>query len=184
MTLFEISWLAWPLSELAIFLRDRRPATGDVRDEGSRRLIILAIAASLTASCWAATHLRQAAFPSQWVRWPGEAAMWAGIALRLWAVHTLGRFFRTHVTLLTDHRLVRAGPYWLIRHPAYSGALLTCTGFGLALANGVALAIMLVVPGLALARRIDVEERALHDRFGSEWDVHRHATWALLPPIW
>lgn len=184
MTPFEVSWLTWPLLEAAILARDRRPAAGEVRDAGSRGFIILAIAGSIAASSWAAGHLRAAALPWPAARWAGLAAMWTGMVLRLWAVRTLGPSFRTHVTLLTDHRLVRAGPYRLIRHPSYTGALLTCLGFGLTLGNGASFAIMLVAPGLALMRRIKVEEEALLDRFGADWQKHRRSTWALLPPIW
>jgi protein-S-isoprenylcysteine O-methyltransferase Ste14 len=57
--------------------------------------------------------------------------MLAGIALRQWSIRVLGRFFSTTVQVTSDQRIVTNGPYSVVRHPAYSGALLTLLGLGL-----------------------------------------------------
>ena len=59
-----------------------------------------------------------------------DAVAWALVALTLgafafcwWARLHLGRLWSGSTTLKADHRVVDSGPYRLVRHPIYSGAL-------------------------------------------------------------
>ena len=185
MALFWAVYAAWLASEVWILRRDRAHAAGVSRDAGSRGLLILAIVGSIVLA-FQLTQIRSTATPWSRARAVpvGAALMLAGIALRLWAVRTLGEHFRTRVTLLDGHRLVRSGPYARIRHPAYTGALVTCLGLGVALANWLSLLVMLVGPLAGLAWRVRIEERALGERFGADWRGYRAASWAMLPPVW
>src|SRR5436305_13380970 len=63
----------------------------------------------------------------------GAALALSGIALRVWAGQSLGRFFEREVVVEADQTLVRSGPYRWIRHPAYAGNLLTRLGIGVAI---------------------------------------------------
>lgn len=186
MTPFAATYWGWAASEALIFARDRRAVAGTRADGGSRRVIVFAIIASMVAAVFAAPRLRQLSFPVPHgaTMAIGVTLMWAGIAFRLWSVWTLGRFFRTQVTMLDDHRLIDRGPYRHIRNPAYLGALVTCLGFGVALANWGSLAIILIGPGLAFRHRIVIEEQALAGRFGIAWTDYRARSWALLPLVW
>jgi protein-S-isoprenylcysteine O-methyltransferase len=186
MPLFWMTYVGWALSELIIFRRDRGATGGVAADRGSRAVIIVAMVVAIVAAANLAMHLPLARLPL-----PRDAAlivgmvvMWGGIALRLWSVRTLGRFFRTEVTMLDDHRLIAHGPYARLRNPSYAGAMVTCLGFGIALDNAASLAIILLVPGLAFAHRIRIEEAALARRFGAAWTSYRARSWALLPPVW
>lgn len=181
---FWATYLAWLASEAVIWAGDRGADGGQDADRGTRRLIVLGVAGGLAAAFVAAARARSFAIPAPEARVAGVVMMWAGVGLRQWAVRTLGAFFRTRVTLAAEHRLVRAGPYRLLRHPAYTGALLTCVGVGLALGNWLSLAVMTAAPGAALAFRLRHEERVLRERFGAAWDEHRRGTWALVPPLW
>ena len=182
---FWAVYALWLASEVWILQRDRAPAAGVSRDAGSRTLLIASIVGGIMLG-FALARLRWAATP--WSRAEGvpvgAALMLAGIAFRLWAVRTLGEHFRTQVTLLDAHRLVRSGPNARIRHPAYTGALVTCVGLGVSLANWLSLLAMAVVPLGGLAWRVRVEERALGERFGADWRGYRAGSWAMLPPIW
>jgi protein-S-isoprenylcysteine O-methyltransferase Ste14 len=53
----------------------------------------------------------------------GPSLLVAGIAVRWTAIHTLGKYFTSTVVIKNDHRLIRAGLYKYLRHPAYTGAL-------------------------------------------------------------
>ena len=99
--------------------------------------------------------------------------IWAGMAFRLWAVQTLGAFFRTSVVVQDGHKLVTAGPYRWLRHPAYTGVIVTVVGLGLALGNWVSLAAMAILPTLAIAWRMHVEEQALTEQFGDAYKTFR-----------
>jgi protein-S-isoprenylcysteine O-methyltransferase len=85
---------------------------------------------------------------------------------------------------MDGHRLIESGPYAYLRNPSYTGSLVTCLGFGIAVGNGLSLLVMLVGPGLAFAYRIAVEERVLAERFGLAWQGYRARRWALVPPLW
>jgi protein-S-isoprenylcysteine O-methyltransferase Ste14 len=109
--------------------------------------------------------------------------MWAGMALRLWAVQVLGSFFRITVVVQDEHRLVDEGPYRLWRHPGYAGGLLTMLGIGLAMGNWLSLLVMMAVVLLGYAYRIRVEEQALKARFGESYERYAATRWRLVPFI-
>jgi protein-S-isoprenylcysteine O-methyltransferase Ste14 len=56
---------------------------------------------------------------------------WCGIGLRLWSIATLGRYFQPIVHIQQGHQVVKAGPYRVLRHPAYTGILLAVLGLSL-----------------------------------------------------
>jgi protein-S-isoprenylcysteine O-methyltransferase Ste14 len=103
--------------------------------------------------------------------------IWTGIALRLWAVRTLGRFFRVTVTVQDDHRLVDSGPYARLRNPSYTGSLITMAGVGLSIGNWLSLAAMALIPIFGFGWRIRVEEASLAARFGADYEAYRGRRW-------
>jgi protein-S-isoprenylcysteine O-methyltransferase Ste14 len=117
------------------------------------------------------------------LHYAGLGLMAAGLAFRYWAIRTLGRYFAPDVSLEAGHRLVEAGPYRLVRHPSYTGTFITILGYGLALTNWLSLGIMLVIPGLAYAFRIHVEERALLAAFGESYRAYMRRTRRIIPFI-
>jgi protein-S-isoprenylcysteine O-methyltransferase len=180
---FWTSYFAWILMEMWIFSRDRRAASGQRKDRGSVFFIIASISAGQTLAFYA-PHLWPWARIAAPVFWPGVALVWAGIALRIWAVLTLGRHFRTAVRILDDHKLITHGPYRVLRHPSYSGGLMTVAGIGLMLGNWLALAAAFAGMVIGYTVRIAVEEAALAAHFGEAFAAHKKRTWAVLPPIW
>ena len=60
----------------------------------------------------------------------------AGIGIRQYAISTLGRFFSMRVTTRPDQTVVDTGLYRFVRHPSYSGSLLTVLGFSCARRTG------------------------------------------------
>ena len=92
----------------------------------------------------------------------------AGIAFRWYAITTLGRFFTTRVMTVSDQTVIDTGPYRWIRHPSYTGALMTVLGVLLCSTNWISLACFaLALPGFAY--RIRVEERALTAALGQPY---------------
>ncbi|MGA7675651.1 MAG: isoprenylcysteine carboxylmethyltransferase family protein [Rhizomicrobium sp.] len=184
--IFSVSYAAWIGFEFWVFSRDRRAARGERADRGSRSAIFVFITLGITLAFVGPNlvPLARIALPPAPVFYVAIGLFWAGIVLRLWAILTLGRFFRTAVLVLEEHRLVTTGPYRLLRHPAYSGGLLTIAGLGLAMGNWVsALGAPLCVL-IAYAWRIYVEEKALRARFGAAFEEHRRRTWAVMPFVW
>jgi protein-S-isoprenylcysteine O-methyltransferase Ste14 len=107
--------------------------------------------------------------------------MLVGIAFRWYAVAILGRFFTFDVAVQTGQTVVEAGPYRYIRHPSYTGALITVIGIGLALGNWASLFILLVCMGIAYAYRISIEEAALVAALGEPYRQYTRRTRRLVP---
>src|SRR5262245_58079346 len=145
-----------------------RNGGASVADHGSLYVTVGMIALGVLAALASALLLPSAAI--MWSRetlfWVGVTLMLAGVALRSWAVRTLGRYFLPVVAVRADQQVIRHGPYRLIRHPTYSGALLTLLGLGLTVTNWAALVALLCCALAGLAYRVRVEEQALMQALG------------------
>lgn len=118
-----------------------------------------------------------------WFIGVGAAVAVAGVVLRAWAIATFGRFFSVVIRIEADHRLVETGPYRWIRHPSYTGMLLSLWGVALVLGTVAGLLSVVLATGLAFSYRIAVEERMLRERFGSEYDAYARRTGRLFPRL-
>jgi len=70
------------------------------------------------------------------LRWAGVALAFAGSAIRVAGLWSLGKQFSGYVTLQQNHRLVQDGIYRSVRHPMYFGAVIATTGLGLVFRAG------------------------------------------------
>jgi protein-S-isoprenylcysteine O-methyltransferase Ste14 len=169
-----------------IRIKSRLNRHGDREDRGSLLVVILAVAVGVGGGCVVAAVVPSAAIGD--ARWPlfvlGVALMCAGIALRQWAIVLLGRFFTVDIRVHTEQTVVDRGPYRRLRHPAYTGLIVTFAGIGLALGNWLALALMVVVPTVGLVIRIRVEERALLAGLGEPYRRFAATRARLIPGIW
>jgi protein-S-isoprenylcysteine O-methyltransferase Ste14 len=104
-----------------------------------------------------------------------------GTLIREWTVFLLGRFFSRSVKIEQGHRLIEVGPYRWIRHPAYTGMLIMDTAIVLGLGTWAGAVCMFVMVLSATLYRIRVEERALLETFGAEYQAYMKRTWRLLP---
>lgn len=102
----------------------------------------------------------------------GVSTMLAGAGLRLWSGLTLGRRFTTDVAVLEDHEIIEKGPYRLVRHPSYTGAVLAGVGFGILLGNQAGF-VAAIVPSIAVfGYRTYIEEQLLHHELGEEYAAY------------
>ncbi|KAG6907796.1 hypothetical protein DXG01_007335 [Tephrocybe rancida] len=110
----------------------------------------------------------------------------------------MGKQFTFDLSIREEHRLVTEGAYGYIRHPGYASALLTIIGtiffhgsrgswlresgfLDIKAARfivGIITAILLS-PMFILFNRMRVEDQALRERFGTDWD-----RWAQKVPSW
>jgi protein-S-isoprenylcysteine O-methyltransferase Ste14 len=123
-------------------------------------------------------------FPdSSIVRWLGVAGFAAGSAIRLAALHELGRQYSVFLTIQADHRLVRSGIYSRIRHPFYLGGLLNVPSLLLAFRSPMAIVILLASVVFVI-RRIAREEQLLINEFPDAYREYQQASWRLLPRVY
>lgn len=91
--------------------------------------------------------------------------------------------FTLHVQTAAEQHLVRTGLYHTVRHPAYSGSILSLLGVALTFRNIVAVCIVLFCCLICYSARIHVEEKALLAQFGAEYEDYKRSTHRLLPHI-
>ena len=106
------------------------------------------------------------------------------MVLRFISIRTLGKLFTVDVTIRTDHKLKKDGVYRRIRHPAYSGSLLSFIGFGLSLNNWLSLSFVTILITIAFLHRIKIEEKLLTDKFGADYLDYKRKTYRLIPWIY
>ncbi len=106
-----------------------------------------------------------------------------GVALRWYAIWTLGGYFTRDVAVSADQKVVQNGPYRSIRHPAYSGTFLTMLGVGLAMTNWASLVALLVCVFLGHLYRVRVEEKVLVQTIGQQYIEYMHRTRRFIPLV-
>ncbi len=181
--IFWTAYTLWIVLEMIGSRRKRLPDKSAARDRGSYRVIIGLLWFSIFLDFALSAMVISAAI--QWKRIPifyaGIALMFAGVAIRFYAMSVLGRFFTYKVAVQAGHIVVQNGPYRYVRHPAYTGALLTLLGLGLALGNWLGLLVLLVCMSIAYGYRIVVEEAALLGALGEPYKQYMSRTRRLVP---
>lgn len=187
---FHIVFACLLLSELFIFFytRQRNPhAQTAKRDHGTKWLLYGNFAVCLLISVCSVSRaapalMRQLVFPP-FAADIGTVLAAVGIAIRLSAVLTLKRAFTLHVQTVAGQHLITSGLYHTVRHPAYSGSILSLLGVALAFRNIAAVCLVLFCCLICYSARIRVEEKALQAQFGAEYEAYKRRTYKLLPYI-
>jgi protein-S-isoprenylcysteine O-methyltransferase Ste14 len=182
--LFIIAFLLWAVCEAynTIGLRLwRKTEIIQQNDRGSYWIILLVVWGSMFFSLQA-RRLEWGIFQNN-LQYLGLGLVFFGIVFREWAVLTLGGSFRVKVSIASGQTMVRHGPYRWIRHPAYSGSILSLVGFPLALGTWVGGLVVLIFCLVGYLYRIQVEEKALLNAFGDEYREYMRHTWRLFPGI-
>lgn len=118
------------------------------------------------------------------VFWIAILIICLGLFLRYWSIHLLGKYFNTTIELEDSQKIIQKGPYKWIRHPSYSGIILFCIGYGLAVQNWLSLIIAISLPTIALLYRIKIEEETLAKGLGADYEVYQKKTKKLIPGVW
>lgn len=180
--LFAAICVIWVGSELTVaFMKHARG--GNVRDRGSLRVLWIAISLATVSGAMLSGY-RPTRMPDPLVAfWAGIGLIVLGIAVRAAAIASLWRHFTVNVAVTEDQQLVQRGLYRYVRHPSYTGSIISFLGLGTAFGNWLSLAIIVLVTGLALAYRIRVEEQALIERFGDAYREYMRRTKRLIPGV-
>ena len=104
----------------------------------------------------------------------------AGLGFAVFARVHLGKFWSGLPAIRVDHRIIRTGPYRIVRHPIYTGLLTAIAGT--AVATGLFWVFCLT--GIVLfvfILKIRMEERFLQEEFGEEYTRYRREVRALIP---
>ncbi len=118
-----------------------------------------------------------------WFYYIGVIAMAVGIALRMWAVTVLGRYFSRTLDVEVEQKVVEAGPYRYVRHPSYTGVLLFFVGMGLAVSSWVAVVIGVLVFAVAYGYWMYSEEKVLIQQLGTGYVDYMKRVKRIIPKI-
>jgi protein-S-isoprenylcysteine O-methyltransferase Ste14 len=162
----------------------RRVKAGPLAEPTALQKIIQACASLAFLALFviaALDHRHGASVPSA-VSIAGDAL----VALGLWIVARVFRantFTAATIGVAQDQQVVSTGPYAIVRHPMYAGALVMLAGVPLALGSWWAL---LAVPAMTLviAWRLRDEERQLAAELPGYADYRTRVKSRLVPFVW
>jgi protein-S-isoprenylcysteine O-methyltransferase Ste14 len=114
----------------------------------------------------------------------GIALICCGLVLRLYSIITLGKYFTATARSTNEHILIKSGPYSIVRHPSYLGAMIVMIGVPVLLNNVITFFITIMLLSIAYAIRINAEEKLLISIFGDEYKKYSLYVKKLIPGIW
>lgn len=182
------------ITTLVSWIRESRGPTGLAAGRGTWLLTLpvrvkvivlllsLPFTAWLTLKLWTPLPLGVPRSVDSALRLAGLVLFAAGEVLTIWGRISLGRMWALSTTfgvrLHEKHRLIRDGPFAIVRHPMYLGFCALLAGIVL-LYRTWAVGLYLVFSLLVFPRRARLEERALEAVFGEEWRdyARRVAMW-------
>jgi protein-S-isoprenylcysteine O-methyltransferase Ste14 len=115
------------------------------------------------------------------VGWTLFVLIGACFAFCWWARLHLGRLWSGFVTTKADHHIVDTGPYRLVRHPIYTGAIFAALFTACIKASPAAL-LGFALFALGFWMTAEIEERFLRQELGPEaYDAYSRRTPMLIP---
>jgi len=183
--IFQVIWIGWLLSEILLSrLLRAKPAKSKGLDRSSLRLIWLTIIISMVAVNISINIIPAPISKTNIPGYTGLVLIICGIIIRIIAIRTLGKFFTVNLAIRDGHRLIKKGLYKFVRHPSYSGTLLSFLGFGLSINDWPGLIIVTLPVFFSFIYRINIEEKMLLHQFGNEYAEYKKTTKRLIPKIY
>ena len=174
----------WIGSEVWLGARKRRQQSEGATDydSGSKWWVIGSVWGTVAIGMWVAFLFPSTAIQSgrHALFILGLVLMVAGMALRWYAIRVLGTSFTCEVSTRPGQEVIQSGPYRWIRHPSYTGGLITVLGVLVCCVNWASLPALLVALG-GYAYRIRIEERALARDLGPAYQDYMRRTKRLIP---
>ncbi len=184
--IFLSIYLIWGISEITLAITKRSRTKGSKEaDKSSLRFLWIAILISTFLGVYLGlkgTGLILAEY--HFIPTLGILLIVLGLILRWTAILTLKKYFTVNVAILSNHKVIQKGIYGFIRHPAYTGSLLSFLGLGISFSNWLSSVVIFLPIIVAFIYRIKVEEKALVEAFGDEYLNYCKVTKRLIPKIY
>jgi protein-S-isoprenylcysteine O-methyltransferase Ste14 len=183
---WEFLFYGWTASEIYIAIATRTRSGGGQRfDRGSMAILWITILAAITAGEWISAATAPNMFGGgHWLKTAAVVVLITGIVVRWTAILSLGKAFSANVAIRDSQTVYRKGLYQFVRHPSYSGLLLVFVAIALHERNWLSAAVVMIPTTLALLYRIQVEEAALRQAFGEQYESYCRTTKRLIPGIY
>jgi protein-S-isoprenylcysteine O-methyltransferase Ste14 len=105
----------------------------------------------------------------------------AGLGFSAWARLQLGKYWSSMVMIKVGHRIIKTGPYRIVRNPMYTGLFIAYVGAAIAIGELLAFAAL----GIGIAAvwiKIKAEEEILLEKFGEEYLQYKREVRAAIIP--
>jgi protein-S-isoprenylcysteine O-methyltransferase Ste14 len=175
--IFAAVYVAWILIESKVSQEEVHKGNR-TSDYGTCELYAVGQAAVFLSALWCSAAWRS---PNLF-HLLGCIVFMTGIAYRLWAIKTLGKYYSHIVREVAGHQIIASGPYRHIRNPAYAGMILANLGIVIFFFNGMTLMLFSLILIPAIILRIIIEEKTL-------FKIDRYVDYAknrsrLIPGMW
>lgn len=175
------------------FARGQRRSQGRASGAGLRFLrlplwVYLAMILVYGVLCWLLwrplpVHLSSTAEVAALV--VGSVLYFPSLGLILWGRYALGAMYNISLTsgaqLYAGHRLITNGPFGIVRHPIYVGAIVGVVGALLIYRTWTI--VFILAHCLVFVVRARREEEALEAEFGAEWEEYRRRVSGWFPRL-
>jgi protein-S-isoprenylcysteine O-methyltransferase Ste14 len=183
-TLIGVCWVAWVLTWIgtAVYFRpEKRDSASPRPRRRPRRLGLRLLVAGCVVVAIRTQHVGRTP-TGHGIGWVGVVLAVAGIGVATWARVCLGRSWGMPMTVRVKPKLVRSGPYRVVRHPIYSGLLVALVGSALATGSGVLPAAIGSAAYFVLSLR--VEEADMAESFPDDYPEYSKHTKRLIPFVY
>jgi protein-S-isoprenylcysteine O-methyltransferase Ste14 len=183
--IIQVSWIAmflvWAVTGLNL------KETARSRSEGTSRVAVYIVWAGwwlLFAHGFGRGPLSMRVLePSMATAYVGLGVTVAGLAFAVLARFYIGKNWSALIQVKEGHELIQTGPYGLVRHPIYSGLMLATLGTAIAYGElSGFIGFILVVAAWGYKSRL--EEAAMAEQFGAQYEKYRSQVKGLIPFIW
>jgi len=175
----------WIVSEVMLIVLSRSKMNSQDYDKGSLKWLNIVIYTCITlAVSFGFLGIGRVCAFSSIIPWIGLCVIVVGLIVRWAAIMTLRKYFTVNVVIHSDHRIIKTGLYRFVRHPSYSGAIISFFGLGMVFSNWISITVLFVPITYAFIKRSRIEEKVLLSAFGEEYANYRKASWVLFPWIY
>ncbi len=183
--LLMIISVVWVLSEIILSGVKRAKDSQNIYDKSSLKILWITITLSITAGI----ILRNTRFVISYhnynlIYYSGIFFICCGLIIRWIAILKLKKSFTVNVSVSGGQETIQSGIYKYIRHPSYSGSLVSFLGLGVVFNNWLTLFVIFIPISGAFLYRIHVEEKALITALGKQYTDYMKRTWRLIPKVY
>ncbi|MEM4992026.1 isoprenylcysteine carboxylmethyltransferase family protein [Priestia sp. SB1] len=178
--LLGICLLLWVIIEYRVlFKRDKRPKKNDRKALSLFSVLILMFCVSSILIY--ERNLGSLGKEYRWIFWVGILIIAIGVAIRQHSIHIMGGSYVATLQVQEKPQLIQTGPFKLVRHPCYTGFMISLWGLGIALLNWLFLLLIIFFSIIVFLIQIKIEERELEAFFGEEYKEYKKTTKKILP---
>jgi len=114
----------------------------------------------------------------------GVVLMISGVIFRWYVIRVLGKYFSVQLAVQPGQTVMKDGPYRWIRHPSYTGSLITMLGLGMAFTNWLCLISVPLITLVGYIYRANVEEQMLVNALGDSYREYMKHTKRFIPFVY